>query len=75
VRRGYRVYPRGDAALFGGLGFDPGDLVLSINGRALDDPARGTRVFAAAINASEVGVRLERAERLEHFVLANHHLR
>jgi type II secretory pathway component PulC len=61
VQRGYYVYPRDEAGPFTRLGLNPGDLVSNINGRSLADPVQGERIFEAAMAASEVTVRLERA--------------
>jgi type II secretion system protein C len=45
VQRGYRFYPANDPQQFAALGLQHGDLVLAINGVALDDPQRGMDVL------------------------------
>jgi hypothetical protein len=71
VQRGYRVYPRRDAAHFASIGLDPGDLVLSINGLALGDPRLAEQVFQRAVRAPRVTVQIERAGRRAHLQLVN----
>jgi general secretion pathway protein C len=44
--RGYRVYPGRNRAQFAGLGLQPGDLVMAVNGAALDDPNRGLEILS-----------------------------
>lgn len=60
VQRGYRVYPGRNRQLFARLGLQPGDLVLSINGTALDDPQRGMEVFNTMGASDHVTVTVER---------------
>jgi general secretion pathway protein C len=59
-QRGYRVYPGRDRQQFTRLGLMPGDLVTSINGTPLDDPARGMEILQSMNSASEVTVTVER---------------
>ena len=54
--RGYRVYPGSNPAAFSRLGLRPGDLITSINGTPLDDPARGDEVMRTMGSAAEVRV-------------------
>ncbi len=49
--RGYRVYPGQNARAFAALGLRNGDLVLAINGTALDDPTRGNDIFSSLGNS------------------------
>jgi general secretion pathway protein C len=60
VQRGYRVYPGRNRQLFAKLGLQPGDLVLSINGTPLDDPARGMEIFNTIGTSDRVQVTVER---------------
>jgi general secretion pathway protein C len=60
VQRGYRVYPGRNRQQFSKLGLQPGDLVLSINGTALDDPQRGMEVFNTISTSDRVTVTVER---------------
>lgn len=60
VQRGYRVYPGRNRQQFARLGLQPGDLVLSINGTALDDPQRGMEIFNTMGTSDRVTVTVER---------------
>jgi general secretion pathway protein C len=60
VQRGYRVYPGRNRQQFARLGLQPGDLVLAINGTALDDPARGMEIFNTMGTTDRVTVTVER---------------
>ena len=57
---GYRVYPGRDARAFAALGLRNGDLVLAINGTALDDPARGNDIFSTLGNSDQARVTVMR---------------
>jgi len=59
-QRGYRVYPGRQRQQFSRLGFQPGDLVLSINGTPLDDPQRGMEIFSTLSASDKVSVTVER---------------
>lgn len=59
-QRGYRVYPGRNRALFNRLGLLPGDMVTSVNGTPLDDPARGMEVLATLNSAANVTLTVER---------------
>jgi general secretion pathway protein C len=58
--RGYRVYPGRNRAQFASLGLQPGDLVLAVNGAALDDPNRGLEVLRGVGQGSAVTLTIER---------------
>jgi len=60
VQRGYRVYPGRNRQQFARLGLQPGDLVLAINGTALDDPQRGMEIFNTMGTSDRVTVTVER---------------
>jgi general secretion pathway protein C len=60
VQRGYRVYPGRNRQQFAKLGLRPGDLVTSINGTPLDDPARGIEIFKTMGASDRVTVTVER---------------
>lgn len=60
VQRGYRVYPGRNRQQFARLGLQPGDLVLTINGTALDDPQRGMEIFNTMGTSDRVTVTVER---------------
>ena len=59
--RGYRVYPGRNRAQFAGLGLQPGDLVMAVNGAALDDPNRGLEILRGVGQGSAVTLTVERA--------------
>ena len=42
---GFRLNPGGEPEQFQALGFQPGDVVIEINGTAMSDPSRGLQVF------------------------------
>jgi general secretion pathway protein C len=58
--RGYRVYPGQNAKAFASLGLRNGDLVLAVNGTALDDPARGNDIFSSLGNSDQAHVTVMR---------------
>jgi general secretion pathway protein C len=58
--RGYRVYPGRNRAQFARLGLQPGDLVLAVNGAALDDPNRGLEILRGVGQGSAVTLSVER---------------
>jgi general secretion pathway protein C len=57
---GYRVTPGKDQEQFTKLGFKPGDLVTSVNGISLDNPANTMVLYNAMRDAGEVVVELQR---------------
>jgi general secretion pathway protein C len=58
--RGYRVYPGTNAKAFAALGLRNGDLVLAVNGTALDDAARGNDIFSSLSNSDQARVTVMR---------------
>ena len=58
--RGYRVAPGREREQFAQLGFQPGDLVTSVNGMALDDPANTMRLYQTMRSANEAVFGIER---------------
>jgi general secretion pathway protein C len=58
--RGFRVYPGRDRTLFAGTGLQPGDLVMAINGAALDDPQRGVETLRGIGQGAPVTVTIDR---------------
>jgi general secretion pathway protein C len=58
--RGYRVYSGTNAKAFTALGLRNGDLVLAVNGTALDDPARGNDIFSSLGNSDQARVTVMR---------------
>ena len=59
---GYRIGPGEEREQFEALGFQPGDLVTSINGIALNDPANTMRLYQTMRSASEAVFELTRRE-------------
>jgi general secretion pathway protein C len=68
-QRGYRVYPGRNRQAFMRLGLRPGDLVVSINGTPLDDPARGQEIFRTIGSSSEAHVTVMRNGRQQDLTL------
>ncbi len=58
--RGYRVYPGKNAKAFAQLGLRNGDMVLAINGTALDDPARANDIFTSLGSSDQARVTVMR---------------
>jgi general secretion pathway protein C len=58
--RGYRVYPGRNRAQFSSLGLQPGDLVMAVNGAALDDPNRGLEILRSVGQGGAVNLTIER---------------
>jgi len=58
--RGYRVYPGRNRAQFAQLGLQPGDLVLAVNGAALDDPNRGLETLRGIGQGGAVTLTVDR---------------
>jgi len=58
--RGFRVYPGRDRAMFARIGLQPGDLVMAINGAALDDPQRGLETLRAIGQGAAVTLTIDR---------------
>lgn len=59
--QGYRLYPGKNRELFGNLGLQPGELVTSVNGVVLDDPAKSLQMLSNLAQASSITLTLERA--------------
>lgn len=58
--RGYRVYPGRNRSQFQSLGLQPGDLVLAVNGSALDDPNRGLEILRSVGQSGAATLTIER---------------
>jgi general secretion pathway protein C len=59
--RGYRVYPGRNRTQFASLGLQPGDLVMAVNGAALDDPNRGLEILRGIGQGGAVTLTVERS--------------
>jgi len=58
--KGYRVYPGRDRSAFSAAGLRPGDLVTSVNGVQLDDPAKALQMLGDLSTAGQVNLVVER---------------
>ena len=58
--KGYRVYPGRDRTAFTTAGLRPGDLVTSVNGVQLDDPAKALQLLGDLGQAGQVNLVVER---------------
>jgi len=67
--KGYRIYPGRDRKRFAALGLRPGDLVVDINGIALNNMAEGMNLFQTLGNATQVTVTLERSGQTQTLTL------
>lgn len=68
-QKGYRVYPGRNRQAFSRLGLHPGDLVMSINGTPLDDPARGQEIFRTLGSSSEAHITVMRSGQQQDLTL------
>lgn len=59
--QGYRVYPGRNRQLFKDVGLRAGEMVTSVNGTQLDDPAQALQMLTELSSASQLSVTLERA--------------
>lgn len=58
--KGYRIYPGKDRSAFSAAGLRPGDLVTSVNGVQLDDPAKALQMLGDLSSAGQVNLVVER---------------
>lgn len=58
--KGYRIYPGRERSAFNSVGLRPGDLVTSVNGVQLNDPARALQLLSDLSAASDLTVEIER---------------
>ena len=64
---GYRIYPGRDRELFREVGLRPGDIITSVNGVDLNDPARGLQLLGELSQATNINLTVERAGNLQSF--------
>lgn len=57
---GYRIYPAGNPSMFNQLGLKPGDVVTSVNGIPLTDPAQSMRILSSVKTSEQVSITLLR---------------
>jgi len=67
--KGYRVTPGRDRRLFSSVGLRPGDIVTSVNGIPLSDPAQMGQLFDQLTSARPLDVTVERGGRQSHLSL------
>jgi len=60
AQKGFRVYPGRDRAQFARLGLQPGDLITSINGMALNDAGAANDILGLLSSSTSVIVGVER---------------
>lgn len=57
---GYRIYPGQDRAIFAAAGLRPGDVVTSVNGVALNDPARSLQMLTDLSQSAQINLTVNR---------------
>ena len=57
---GYRIFPGKDHAVFQAAGLRAGDVVTSVNGVQLDDPAKSLQLMSDLSQASSVTLTVQR---------------
>ncbi len=68
--KGFKLFPGRDRALFRRLGLRSGDVIVSVNGMELNDPASGLALLSQLSSATEVSVVLERRGRQQTVTLS-----
>lgn len=67
--KGYRVSPGRDRRLFSSVGLRPGDVVTSVNGVPLSDPAQMGQLLQQLTTANQLNVTVERGGRQSQLTL------
>ena len=57
---GYRIFPGRDQTVFKAAGLHPGDVVTSVNGVQLDDPAKSLQLLSDLSQANQVTLTVQR---------------
>ncbi len=68
--KGYKLFPGKDRALFNRLGLRSGDVIVSVNGMDLSDPANGLALLGQLSSASQMSVVVERRGRRQTVTLS-----
>ncbi len=68
--KGYRVYPGRDRSAFTAAGLRPGDLVTSVNGVQLDDPAKALQMLGELSGAGQVNLVVERGGQTQNISIS-----
>lgn len=71
-QRGYRIYPGRDRSVFNNAGLRPGDIVTSLNGSPLSDPAQALQMLADVSQATSLNLTIERGG-VQQTVVVNFH--
>jgi len=71
-QRGYRIYPGRDRSLFNNAGLRPGDIVTSLNGTPLSDPAQALQMLADVSHSPTLSLTIERGG-VQQNVVVNFH--
>ncbi len=58
--RGYRISPGADPKLFTSLGLRAGDIITSVNGYALNEPANAAKLYQMMRDVTQATIELER---------------
>jgi general secretion pathway protein C len=67
---GYRIYPGRDRTVFSAAGLRPGDVVTSVNGVALNDPARSLQMLSELSQSSQINLTVDRGGQPQNFSLS-----
>lgn len=67
--KGYRVFPGRNRQQFIALGLRPGDLITSVNGMELNNPAQGMEIFRNLGDSTQISVTVERAGNQQELTL------
>jgi len=67
---GYRVTPRGSREEFMALGFEPNDIITSVNGVELDDLGKVSQLYQQLKETSQVSVTVMRDEQILQLLIA-----
>lgn len=69
---GYRVFPVGNSSAFSKLGLKPGDIVTSVNGMPLNNPAQSMKVLNNIRTSSQVSITFKRNGQQQTKILQFH---
>jgi general secretion pathway protein C len=66
---GMRLQPRGDGQIFAQLGFEPGDILLDVNGLSVIDLRSGPALSQALTETNQASVRVQRNGTVEALIV------
>jgi general secretion pathway protein C len=61
---GFRLNPGKDSKTFNAMGFKAGDVVISVNGTTIDNPAQGLSIMQTLTTADSIAVTVKRGEEI-----------